>query len=105
MVNDRYRVTFEPFDAKAYMNHAFRDCVPQKWKGGSKNFNVSMKVQGKGFNEDLKNEIGIAEPFVNSLNYLGKCALNRKRNLTKEISVKSFSAIVRPQSREAAFLD
>ena len=64
-----------------------------------------MKAPDQSQNNKLCNQIGTDTPFENSLDFLGQQLMSRVRDKSRETSTQAFNPIVRPQSREQAFLD
>ena len=70
VINDRFKVDFEPFDAKALLNHKFREENPLQWRN-SAGFTKTMKTTQLLPSEKLTSVLSTAEPFVNSLDHVG----------------------------------
>ena len=103
VINDRFRVDFEPFDAKAMLNHKFRDENPQQWRN-SVGFAKTMKNEKVKPQEKLTSVLSTAEPFINSLDHMGQLLLSRKRNPSKETSSVPFDLNLKAEPREQAYL-
>ena len=99
IINDRFKVDFEPFDAKALLNHKFREECPAQWRN-SKGFTKTMKTEKIGPKDKLTSIISTAEPFVNSLDHMGMLLLQRNRDKTKETSNKPFNTNLKEETRE-----
>ena len=93
---------FEPFDAKALMNHKFRETEKKQWKT-KRGYVVSMKAPDLPLREYQMNQTGTDTPFEDGFKALGYSHY-RKRIPERELTSSEFKRYDKTSTREVAFL-